>query len=393
MKVAIVHDWLEVYAGAEKTLEQMLHCFPEADLFAVVDFLPPHLRGFLGDRSVRTTFIQHLPLARRRFRSYLLWMPVAIEQLNLSSYDVVISSSHAVAKGVLTGSEQLHICYCYTPMRYAWQMQEDYLNEFAPHNPLKRLLARWVLHRMRQWDARTANGVDAFVAISRHVARRIWKVYRRASTVIFPPVDVESLPYQERKEDFYLTVSRLTPYKRVEQLIAAFAGIPDKRLVVIGEGSHLPKAKAVAGPNTTLMGYQSAEVVRDHLRRARAFVYAAEEDFGISPVEAQACGTPVIAFGKGGVLETVRGLDSEQPTGVLYGDARVPTMQDAVRVFEANASRVRPQACRENAMRFRVRRFRDEFTRFIERTYQAFQENSPPAPGPPEFWVEPPFPE
>ncbi|MCE5193105.1 glycosyltransferase family 4 protein [bacterium] len=366
MKVAIVCDWLITYAGSERVLEQMLKCYPDADLFAVVDFLPQGQCGFIMDKSVTTTSIQHYPLARRFYQKYLFKMPLAIEQLDLSAYDLVISSSHAVAKGVITGPDQLHLCYIHTPIRYAWDMQHQYLEESGlTHGPLS-WAARRMLFSIRQWDVRTANGVDAFVANSRFIARRVWKVYRREASVIYPPVDVERFALHEKKENFYLTASRLTPYKKVDLIVQAFAAMPDRRLIVIGDGPEMKKIRRDATPNVTILGYQPSDVLKDYMQRARAFVFAAEEDFGIVPVEAQACGTPVIAFGKGGATETIK----DGSTGIFFGEQTVESIIDAVQRFDGMT--FDPQACRANAMRFALERFREEFSMFVENEWQLF---------------------
>ncbi len=299
-RIAVVHDWLVTYAGAERVLEQILRCYPEADLFSLVDFLPEGGRGFILDKPVTTSFVQGLPFARKKYRAYLPFMPLAVEQFDLSGYDLVISSSHAVAKGVLTGPDQLHLCMCYSPIRYAWDLQHQYLRESGLDRGLKGWMAKALLHYIRLWDTRTANGVDGFIAISGYIARRIRKAYRRESTVLYPPVDVADFPLRREKEDFYVTASRMVPYKKVDLIVEAFSSMPDKRLVVIGDGPDLAKVRAKAGPNVELLGFASADVLRDHLQRARAFVFAAEEDFGIAPLEAQACGTPVIACGRCG---------------------------------------------------------------------------------------------
>ena len=373
MKIAIVHDWLTVYAGAERVLEQMLRCYPETDLFSVVDFLPTDKRGFIQNKPVSTSFIQRLPFARSKYRQYLPLMPLAVEQFDLSGYDIIISSSHAVAKGVLTGPDQLHLCMCYSPIRYAWDLQHQYLRESGLDRGLKGWLARWMLHRIRLWDVRTANGVDHFIAISHFIARRIQKVYRRESTVIYPPVDIHAFELQEKKENFYLTASRMVPYKRIDLIIEAFSAMPDKRLVVIGDGPEFAKIKSKAGPNVEFLGYQSFEVLRDYMQRAQAFVFAAEEDFGIAPLEAQACGTPVIAFGKGGATETIRGLERNEPTGVFFPEQSSVAIQQALRLFEQNRNRITPDACRANAMRFAPERFRQEFRDFVEHAWKLFQ--------------------
>ncbi|OGQ55902.1 MAG: glycosyl transferase family 1 [Deltaproteobacteria bacterium RIFCSPLOWO2_02_FULL_53_8] len=375
MKIAIIHDWLTVYAGAERVLEQMLMCFPDADLFSLVDFIPVNQRSFLQGKIAKTSFIQHIPLARSCYRQYLPLMPLAVEQFDLSGYDLVISSSHAVAKGALTGPDQLHLCMCYSPIRYAWDLQHQYLKESGLNRGVKGWLAKWLLHKIRIWDARTGNGVDEFVAISRFISRRIWKVYRRESTIIYPPVDVNAFELKEKKEDFYLTASRMVPYKKIDLIVDAFSAMPEKQLVVIGCGPEFGKIKAKAGRNITLLGYQNHSVLRDYMQRARAFIFAAEEDFGIVPLEAQSCGTPVIAFAKGGVLETIRGLDDPKPTGVFFDDQSIPAIKAAVSSFEQEVARISPGACRANALRFAPERFRAEFKAYVEAEMGKFRQS------------------
>lgn len=376
MRAAIVHDWLVTYAGAERVLEQMLDVLPDADLFSLIDFVEPSQRGFLRGRPVRTSFLQRLPGTRRHYRHFLPLMPLAIEQLDLSAYDLIISSSYAVAKGVLTGPDQLHICMCYSPMRYAWDLQHQYLRESGLEHGIRSWIARWMLHRTRNWDARTGAGVDEFLAISRFVSRRIRKVYRRDSTVIYPPVDTDAFTpgAETRREPFYVTASRLVPYKRIELIVEAFARMPDRALVVIGDGPEGNRIRAKASANVQLLGEQPFPVLVDHLRRARAFVFAAEEDFGIVPIEAQACGTPVIAYEKGGAVETLRGLDHPQPTGVFFPEQTVTALQTAIATFECEAARITPEACRHNALRFRAELFRERFGAFVRQRYARFQQ-------------------
>ncbi|WP_323122767.1 glycosyltransferase family 4 protein [Burkholderia alba] len=363
MKVAIVHDWLVVHGGAERVLAQMIDCFPQADIFSLVDFLDD--RSCLRGRPVRTSFIQKLPFAKAKYRSYLPLFPLAIEQFDLSGYDLILSSSYAVAKGVLNGPDQLHVSYVHSPVRYAWDLQHQYLNEAGLARGAKSVLARTLLHYIRNWDARSANGVDVLAANSRFVARRIRKTYRRDATVIYPPVDVEHLALRADKDDFYLTASRLVPYKRIDLIVAAFSRTPERRLVVIGDGPEMAKIRALAGPNVTLLGYQPFDVLHDHLQRAKAFVFAAEEDFGISPVEAQACGTPVIAYGKGGVCESVRATGAA-PTGLFYPEQTADSLLDALTRFEAMPpGAFDPRACRANAERFSAAGFRSAFSRLV----------------------------
>lgn len=434
MKVAVVHDWLTQVAGAERVLEEILRLYPEATLFAVIDCVPPAQRGFLQGRRVYTSFIQKFPLARRFYRHYLPLMPLAMEQLDLSGFDLVISSSHAVAKGVLTGPDQLHISYIHSPMRYAWDLQHQCLRESRMERGPLSWIARWQLHGLRIWDQRTANGVDHMIANSAFIARRIHKIYRRDATVIYPPVDVELFtPGRpgERTGEFYLTASRVVPHKRMDLIVDAFGQRPEQRLVVIGEGPALKRIRRRAPPNVQFLGYQPAEVLRDHMRRARAFIFAAEEDFGIIPVEAQACGAPVIAFGKGGVTETVVALEevgavdapvaktgamadadagclhrsaavaaeagarggsihpmrgsgdaqhsapvtghSRAPTGVFFPEQSVESLLAAIALFEANEARFDPAAIRRHAEGFAAERFRAELKALIARCWREWQ--------------------
>jgi len=376
MQVAIIHDWLVTYAGAERVLEQMLQVFPEADLFSTVDFLSHDRRGFILNKKIEASFIQNLPLAREKYRSYLPLMPLAVEQFDLSSYDLIISSSHAVAKGVLTGPDQLHLCMCYSPIRYAWDLQHQYLKETGLNKSLKGYLARYMLHRIRNWDYRTANGVDEFIAISNFIARRIWKVYRRESHVIYPPVDVDKFTLGKTKDDFYLTASRMVPYKKIDLIVEAFASMSDKKLFVIGEGPDYNKIKSKAGKNVELLGYQSFEVLKEYMQKAKAFIFAAEEDFGITPLEAQACGTPVIAFGKGGATETINGMDQAMPTGVFFMEQTVASIVEAVKAFENYQEKILPEACRENAVRFSPERFRREFKGYVDEQMALFRKRT-----------------
>lgn len=366
MKIAIVHDWMTLKGGGEACVEQLMDLYPQADLFCVVDFLPDAERGFLRGRNVTTSFIQRLPGARKRYRSYLPLMPIAVEQLDVTGYDLVISTNSAVAKGVITGPDQVHICYTFSPIRYAWDLQKTYLQESGLDRGMKSLIARAILHYIRIWDVRTAHGVDRFIAISHFIARRIRKTYGRESTVIYPPVDLNRFTLGGDRDDFYVTMSRMVPYKSIPMIVEAFAAMPDRRLVVIGDGPDMDTARRVAGPNVTLMGKQPDAVVVDHLQRAKAFIFAAEEDFGIAPLEAQACGTPVIAFGKGAALETIRGLDGDGQTGVFFGEQTPAAIASAVTHLDLRLATITPEACRANAERFQTARFRDEFRHFVD---------------------------
>ena len=367
MNIAIVHDWLDTWGGGESALAQLLAMYPEAQVFALVDFMggDDRARLGLGSRPVHTTFIQHLPGARNGFRRYLPLFPHAIERLDLSHFDLVLSSSHAVAKGVRTTPSQLHICYCYTPMRYAWDLQESYLQQVGLHRGVAGWFVRRSLARLRRWDARSAARVNHFVAISAHIADRIQRSYGRESSVIYPPVDIGRFDASTRRSPVYVTVSRLVPYKRIDLIVAGFRDLPGHQLVVIGEGPERSRIEELAGPNVQLVGQATNEERDRWLATARAFIFAADEDFGIAPVEAQAHGMPVIALGRGGVLETIRGLDDGAPTGVLFPDQTAEAIAKAVRLFEAKAERITALACRDNALRFSAERFRGEFDAFV----------------------------
>ncbi|MCL5261203.1 MAG: glycosyltransferase family 4 protein [Gammaproteobacteria bacterium] len=368
MKVAVVHDWLVTYAGAERVLEQILTCYPEADLFAVVDFFNDEQRSkYLMGKKANTTFIQKLPFAKTKYRAYLSLMPLAIEQLDLSKYDLVISSSHAVAKGVITGPDQLHISYVHSPMRYAWDLQHQYLKESGLEKGVRSFFARRILHKMRIWDLRTANGVDFFIANSNYIAKRIWKVYRREAKVIYPPVlSSACVKSTKPKEDFYLTASRLVPYKKIDLIVKVFAKMPDKKLIVIGDGPQMKIIKKIASrnQNITLMGYQDSAVVLDFMQRAKAFIFAGEEDFGIVNVEAQGCGTPVIAYGKGGGLETINSINSASPTGLFFYEQTEEALIVAINKFAH--IKFNPDFCYANAEKFSQEVFIKEFRAFVD---------------------------
>ncbi|MDF6117854.1 glycosyltransferase family 4 protein, partial [Escherichia coli] len=341
--------------------------------YSVVDFLSADNRRKFNDKKIETTFIQKLPRAKKKYQAYLPLMPFAIEQLDVSKENIVLSSSHAVSKGILTGPDQLHISYVHSPIRYAWDLQHQYLRESGLDHGLKGILAKWILHKMRMWDYRTANGVDHFIANSHFIARRIKKVYGRDADVIYPPVDVDSFTLNNQKEDFYLTASRMVPYKRIDLIVEAFSHLPNKKLVVIGDGPEMNKIKKKATSNIEILGYQPNEVMVDYMRKAKAFVFAAEEDFGITPVEAQACGTPVIAFGKGGALETVKGLDSESPTGIFFGVQDVKSIINSINEFEKYGDKITAENCRENSELFSESRFRKEFEAYVMDKWTAFE--------------------
>jgi glycosyltransferase involved in cell wall biosynthesis len=361
--IAIVNEWFYVIAGAEKVLEEVLRLYPAADLYALVDFMPEKDRHFFGNSKVFTSFIQKLPFARKMFRQYLPFMPLAIEQFDLAKYEAVVSMHHAVAKGVITRADQLHVSYVHTPMRYAWDLQHEYLRESRMTWGLKSMLARMALHYLRLYDRLAADRVDVFLANSHYVAQRIRKTYHRDATVIYPPIDVHNFELCREKEDFYMTASRLVPYKRIDLLVEAFKQLPDRRLLVFGDGPEMKKIAALAGKNVELRGFTPIAELREHMQRARAFLFAADEDFGIVPVEAQACGTPVIAYGRGGVLETVVANE----TGTFFYEQTPAAVCDAITRFENQAGKFVPEAIRHHAEKFSAERFRQQFSELLER--------------------------
>ncbi len=356
MKTAVVHDWLTTWAGSERVLEAIVECVPNAEIFTLVNTLRGEEREHLGDISINTSLLQRIPAVGRLYRYLLPLMPLCVEQFDLSDFELIVSSSHAVAKGVLKRPEQLHICYCHTPIRYAWDLYHQYMDSVA--TPLKPIAALF-LHYIRLWDLSTAVRVDHFVANSKYVARRIRNVYRRRAKVIYPPVDVGSFEFNpNRREDFYVCVSRHVPYKKLELIVRAFAKIPKRKVYLIGEGTHKLDG---AYPNVRGLGTLRKEDMKRYLREAKAFVYAAEEDFGISMVEAMACGTPVVAFGRGGAVEIVE----EGKSGVLFKEQTPSALLEALERFEALEGNLDRHYIRAKAESFSKERFIREFTEFI----------------------------
>jgi glycosyltransferase involved in cell wall biosynthesis len=370
-RVAIVHDWLPLVGGAEKVLEQILAVYPEADVFTLFDFVSRTDAPFLTGRKVTTSILQKLPKAKHYYRYLLPVLPLAIEQFDLSNYELVISSSSAVAKGVITSPDQTHVCYCHSPMRYAWDMQSQYLQQAGLEFGIKSAYLRYVLHKIRMWDATSSTRVDAFIASSEHVRGRIRKSYRRDSTVINPPVGTQRFELQEAKEDFYLAASRQVSYKRIDLIIEAFNQCPDKQLVVIGDGPEHKKLKALAGPNVHMLGYQADDVMVDYMRRAKAFVFAAYEDFGIIPLEAQACGTPVIAYKRGGARETV--INNE--TGVLFDEQTTFSLLQAIQHFEQMQHTFSPSMIRDLTIPYSDAHFRERLKLFIDNEIHLHRES------------------
>ena len=376
LKYALVHEWLTPKAtgGSELVVQEILQ-YVDADVYALIDFESVNPQSYLYQRKIHTTFLQKFPQARNGVQKYLPLLPIAIEQLDLNHYDVILSSSHAVAKGVLTNPHQLHICYCHTPMRYAWDLTFDYLKGDRKGKGVQGMIARYILHRLRTWDVISANRVDYFIANSSHTAKRIWRCYRRQAKVIYPPVDLEKFEFQAEKEDFYLTISRLVSYKQICLIVKAFNQLK-KPLVIIGAGSQLDEIRQLAEPHVQVLGWQPHNVVKKYITKAKAFVYAACEDFGIALVEAQACGTPVIAYGKGGALETVKDIrsDPQHGTGLFFDVQQPEALVKAVTEFEQLQKQINPENCRSQANKFSPAIFKQSYLQFIEDCYQEWKQ-------------------
>lgn len=373
-RVAIVHDWLVTWGGAERVLEQMLLAYPDADVFCLVEGLDAERAHILRGRRVTTTFLQRLPGGRRGYWYLAPLMPLAIEQLDLTGYDLVLSSSHAVALGVITAPDQLHVSYVHSPIRFAWDLQPTYLDAFGYRAGLKSVVARLIFHYLRLWDRGAHAGVDAFIANSAFVASRIRKVWRREATVLHPPVDLQRFSLRHDKAPYFLAGSRMNPFKRLDVVVDAFTRLlPDQQLVVVGDGPGEDRVRALAGPNVQLVGHlPDAELTR-RMQEASAFVHAATEDFGIAMAEAQACGTPVIALGRGGAAEIVHGLEHDTPTGAFFADPTPEAIADAVRAFLAERARISPEACRARVAELSPERFRTRYRALVEEAWEAFE--------------------
>ena len=355
-KTAIVHEWLVNYAGSERVVESFTNIWPDADVFTLVDFLNDEQREIiLKGKRAKTSFIQKLPFARKKHRNYLPLLPKAIESFDLSNYNLIISSSHAVAKGIKKNNKQLHISYCHSPMRYAWDQGEHYLQGF------KGTVAKAFIGYLRKWDLKSADSVDYFIANSNHIAGKIKKIYNREADVIYPPVDIDKCKLNTNKEDFYLTASRMVPYKRLDLVVEAFNLMPDKKLVVIGSGPEKEKLKSIAGRNVEILSHQPPEKLIAYMQRSKAFVFAAEEDFGIIVVEAMACGTPVIAWNGGGVKESVR----DGVTGILFNEQKADSIIKAVKEYEKRIDSFDPSVIRNHSEQFSRKNFEENIKKFF----------------------------
>jgi glycosyltransferase involved in cell wall biosynthesis len=363
-RVVLVHDWLTGMRGGEKCLEVLCRRWPDAPLYTLLH-KPGSVSPTIEDRQPYTSFLQRFPRVHDYYRYLLPLMPFAVESWRLRRCDLVVSFSHCVAKAVRPPRGVPHVCYCFTPMRYAWHMRTAY---FADR--LRGLMAAALerfLGLLRDWDRRTAERVTHFIAISRAVQERIAECYGRTSAVIYPPVDTEFYtPSHIRREDYYLAVSAFAPYKRLDLAIEACAKL-NRLLVVIGTGQDEARLKRLAGPHVRFLGWQTDEVIRDHMRRCRALLFPGEEDFGIVPVEAMACGTPVIAFGRGGATETVVSLGGRrEPTGLWFEEQTTECLADALLTFEKSMKDFEPMAVRRQALRFNERRFAEEMFAYLD---------------------------
>ncbi|WP_299900443.1 glycosyltransferase [uncultured Aquimarina sp.] len=367
MKKALIHDWYYVNGGAEKVIHSINNVWNDLEHYALIDFLTDKDRKFiLNNKKVQTSFIQKLPTAKSNHRKFLQLFPYAVEQFNLNEYDLILSSSASVAKGVLTNQDQLHICYCHSPMRYAWDFYHQYLEEAKLTSGFKGTYAKYVLNKIRIWDVINSNRVDYFIANSKYIAKRIKKVYNRDSKVIYPPVDIDKFPLEKDKDDFYFTASRMVSYKKIDLIVKAFNQMPNKKLIVAGGGPDFGKIKKITSSNIELKGFVEEDELISLMGNAKAFIFAAEEDFGIIPVEAQACGTPVIGLDKGGVKETV----IHEKTGLLFKKQEVKQIIEAVKQFEKQS--FDPNFISDHASKFSKERFEMEIKEFVEEKYNYF---------------------
>ena len=358
-RVALVHDWLTGMRGGEKVLEELCLLFPKADLFTLV-----HIKGSVSEsienRRIFESPIAKMPMGREHYRKYLPLFPWAVESFDLRGYDMIISTSSSVAKGIIPPPDALHISYLHSPMRYNWDMRFDYLN-LERANRLERFIGGWCAHYLRNWDVSSSTRVDQFIANSNHVRKRIQKYYRRDSVVIYPPVATDKFEVSKQHEDYFMTVSALVPYKRVDLAVKACTKL-SKHLIVVGNGTERRYLESIAGKTIKFVGQQTQPQLAELYKHCLAMIHPGEEDFGIAPVEVQAAGRPVIAYKRGGVLETVIG-EGENRTGVFFEKQTVDSLSEVLNGFEN--IKFDQAAIRKNAERFDSSRFRAEISRLI----------------------------
>ena len=373
MKKALIHDILVQSGGAEKCVESFTNIWDDFDIFTLVDNLSNQDRErMLKGKHTTTSFIQKLPFSKKLFRHYFSFYPIAVEQFDFSEYDLVLSSSFSACKGVLTRPDQIHISYVYSPVRYAWDLYHQYLKEAKLESGLKSIIIKWMLFKFRNWDAGTANRPDYYIAISHYIAKRIKKLYDKEAIVIYPPVNCDKFTIGNTTDEYYFTTSRMVPYKKMDLIVEAFKHMPDKKLLVGGDGPDFEKIKKIAPKNVEMLGFLETNMLINYTQKAKAFIFAAEEDFGIAPIEAQACGIPVIAFGKGGALETIVGSFAfeknvkKTDTGIFFEKQTIESLTNAVEVFEQNKDIFDKNTIRNQALKFDTKRFEKEFKDTIE---------------------------
>lgn len=364
MRIAFVHDWLVVSGGAEKVTREILKCY-DADVFALVDFLDDTDRAFiLHGKKAKTSFIQQLPFAQHHFRNYLPLFPAAIDRLDLSNYDLILSASYAVAKGVRTRPDQVHVCYMHTPMRYAWVNESGYLKDHGLVRGPKAFLARKTLEYLRKWDLKSNPSIDRFIANSANVAQRVKGLYQRDADILLPPVDTELFTLGTGPRTHYIAANRMVPYKRVDRMVEAFRRCPQRKLIVCGEGPERGNWEAEAPDNVRFLGHVEQAEFIGLLQGAKALITAADEDLGLTPLEAQACGTATIALRKGGYLETV----SDGMNGVFFNSAEPAEIVAALDRFEAQGVTRSPEELRAGMTTYSSQHFREQYMAFVENT-------------------------
>ena len=369
-KIAVVHDWLVVYGGAEKVLENILDLYPNSDLFSLIEKVPDNQRIFLRGKKVKTSFLQKLPYVEKYYRYLMPFLPFVVEQFDFSNYDLVITSSYCVSKGILTGPQQYHVSYCHSPVRYAWDQYHHYISRFNKI-PFVNIFMRLVFHYVRLWDVISSNSVDQYVATSRFVASRIKKYYRRSSIIVPPPVDLSTFTLIIEKQDYYIAVARFVPFKRLDIAVKAFSEMPDKKLLLVGDGPDMDYLKNMAADNVKFVGFQNPESVMNFISRARALIFPSEEDFGIVPLEAQATGTPVIAYGRGGIIDTVipHQESSVSPTGVFFYEQNYESLIEAVLYFEDHINDFNPFEISRHAHEFSIDKFKKNLHKIISNDF------------------------
>ncbi len=373
MKVALVHDWLTGMRGGERCLEAFCELYPKADIYTLLH-CPKTVSPIIEKHRIHTSFIQQLPCSQKVYRHYLPLYPAAIAAFDLSGYDLILSSSHCVAKGIRVPKGVCHIAYLFTPMRYIWDQYEVYFNKETASYPVRTAM-KMVRPYLQHWDVHSNKDVYAFVAISSFVAERILRYYNRTSDVIYPPVDLERFSASSKDNGFYLMVTALVPYKRVDLAIMAFNQLK-LPLKIIGGGPEYGRLKTLAGPTIEFLGEQSDEDVSSAYAHCRALIFPGEEDFGIVPLEAMASGKPVIAYGKGGVTETVVSLNSEYPTGLFFAEQTPKAIIDAVLYFEKSKDKFDPIRIREHVLSFDRVQFKKKMGEYIAKTVQKFNEEN-----------------